>query len=174
MKHFFRRNKRLCISTLIGTILVTIAGTLFHFLYDWSNQNFIIGLFTPVNESTWEHMKLVYIPMFLYFIAEFSFLYKAYPKLVCADFAGILVGTLLVPVLFYTYTGVLGFHNMFLDILTFILSVLGGFLVRCRSLLLPCHRRNTFFYFLSVLILGVCFLIFTYHPPVAALFISPI
>lgn len=174
MKRFFKRNKTLCISTLIGVILVSIVGTLFHFVYNWSNNNFIVGVFAPVNESTWEHMKLLYFPLLLYFIAEFSFLYKDYNKLVCADFVGILTGTLLVPVLFYTYTGLLGFHTFFFDILTFIFSVLGGFFVRFRSLLMPCHRRNCFFYFLFVLILGICFIIFTYYPPDIALFNPPI
>lgn len=174
MKRFFRKNKTLCITTLIGILFVSTLGCLFHFVYNWSSRNFIIGLFTPVNESTWEHMKLIYFPMLLYCVGEFAFLYRKYSKLVCADLAGILAGTLLIPLLFYTYTGILGYHTLFLDIITFIAGVLAAFFVRLRSLVLPRRPKNTFFYFLCVIILGACFLIFTYYPPDIALFISPV
>ena len=50
----------------IGGILFTaILGTLSHFFYDWTGQGALIGLISPVNESTWEHMKLVFFPLLL-------------------------------------------------------------------------------------------------------------
>ena len=70
MKPFNKRNKRLFISTIIGVIFVSAAGTLLHFVYSWTGNNSIIGLFAPVNESTWEHMKLLYFPMLLFCAAE--------------------------------------------------------------------------------------------------------
>ena len=57
---------------IIGTIFVLILGTLSHFFYEWSNDNQIIGLFSPVNESVWEHMKLVFFPMLFYSIIAFQ------------------------------------------------------------------------------------------------------
>ena len=48
---------------LISSIIViSVIGTLSHFLYDFSNQNKIIGIFTSVNESTWEHIKIALTP----------------------------------------------------------------------------------------------------------------
>ena len=59
--------------TIIGsTFFVLITGTLSHFIYEWSGNNFIVGFFFPVNESTWEHMKLVFFPMFLFSIFMFK------------------------------------------------------------------------------------------------------
>ena len=194
MKPFNKRNKRLYISTIIGAIFVSAAGTLLHFVYGWTGNHFIVGLFAPVNESTWEHMKLLYFPMLLYCAAEYFFLAGHYQRLIRADLAGILAGTWLIPVAFYTYTGILGFHTLTLDILTFLFSVLTAFYVRYHSLLLPGHIEHTlfdkifktkpgtkcrglsgpaFFYFICVLITGVCFLIFTYYPPAAGLFVPP-
>ena len=194
MKPFNKRNKRLFISTIIGVIFVSAAGTLLHFVYSLTANNSIIGLFAPVNESTWEHMKLLYFPMLLFCAAEYFFLSGHYQRLIRADLAGILAGTWVIPVIFYTYTGILGFHTLALDILTFLFSVLTAFYVRCHSLLLPGHIENTlfdkifktksgakcrglsgpaFFYFICVLITGVCFLIFTYYPPAAGLFVFP-
>ena len=58
--------KNLKSALIIGTIFVLITGILSHFVYDWSGQNFIVGFFSPVNESTWEHMKLSFFPMLLF------------------------------------------------------------------------------------------------------------
>lgn len=58
--------KKLLAFIIIGVLVTSVLGTLFHFTYDWSGQNFLVGLFTPVSESTWEHMKLLFFPMLLY------------------------------------------------------------------------------------------------------------
>ena len=50
---------------ILAAIVVFVLGTLAHFVYDWSGQNSFIGLLTPVNESTWEHMKLLFFPMLI-------------------------------------------------------------------------------------------------------------
>ena len=49
------------ISLTIARILsVSLLGTLLHFTYRWSGRNPLIA---PVNESVWEHMKLLFFPM---------------------------------------------------------------------------------------------------------------
>ena len=58
--------KKLLCYTIAGIVFTSILGTLAHFIYEWSNENFLVGLFTPVSESTWEHMKLLFFPMLLY------------------------------------------------------------------------------------------------------------
>ena len=58
--------KNLKLDMIIGIIFVSAIGTLWHFVYEWSGQNFIVGFFFPVNESTWEHMKMLFFPMLLY------------------------------------------------------------------------------------------------------------
>ena len=50
------------IFAIIAFIITSILGVLLHFAYDFSGHNIIIGLFTPVNESTWEHLKLLFFP----------------------------------------------------------------------------------------------------------------
>ena len=70
--------------TVIGILFVSVAGTLLHFVYDWSGQNPLVGFFAPVNESTWEHMKLLFFPMLLYGLVAVPKLKSAYPFLPCA------------------------------------------------------------------------------------------
>ena len=119
--------KQLKAYTIIGIIFTIILGSLSHFFYEWSNNNFFVGLFAPINESTWEHMKLLFFPMLLYSMVMIPKLKENYPCIHPSYWAGILVGTLLIPVIFYTYTGILGYHIMILDIGIFLLSVIIAF-----------------------------------------------
>lgn len=87
--------------------------------------------------------------------------------------SGVLLSTILVPVFFYTYTGILGRNFLALDIATFILSVVLAFFAVYRFTL---SCRLTFFtglLSLLVLIVMVCFFLFTYHPPDIGIFINP-
>ena len=93
---------------IAGILFVLAAGTLSHFLYGWTGNNFIIGLFTPVNESVWEHMKLIFFPMLFYSIFASANLKADYPYIASSLCFSILIGTLLIPVLFYAYTYILG------------------------------------------------------------------
>ena len=49
-------------SALHFVLVAAFLGTLNHFLYFLSGQSPIIALFCPVNESVWEHLKLLYFP----------------------------------------------------------------------------------------------------------------
>lgn len=159
--------------TLIGAIFVTILGTLSHFFYDLSNQNFIVGFFSPINESTWEHMKLVFFPMLLFSLFVISKLKESNPCITSAFLSGILIGTLLIPLIFYTYTGILGYNVFILDLLTFLLSVIGAFFVAYR-LTLSCRMQEyTMLLWIAVGIVFLCFLLFTIAPPDIALFADP-
>lgn len=159
--------------TLIGAIFVTALGTLSHFFYDLSNQNFIVGFFSPINESTWEHMKLVFFPMLLFSLFVISKLKESNPCITSAFLSGILIGTLLIPLIFYTYTGILGYNVFVLDLLTFLLSVIGAFFVAYR-LTLSCRMQEyTMLLWIAVGVVFLCFLLFTIAPPDIALFADP-
>ena len=151
--------------TIIGIIFVLLAGTLAHFLYDLSDNNHVIGLFTPVNESIWEHMKLVFFPMLLYSFFMIRRLKEDYPSIISSLCLGILTGTTLIPVLFYAYTGLLGRDFFILDIGIFILSTLTAFLLSYRLTLSYRADPYTTLLCIMVCILFLCFLFFTYHPP---------
>lgn len=159
--------------TIFGIIFVIISGSLFHFLYQWSNNNFIVGLFTPVNESIWEHMKLLFFPMLLYFLIAAPKLKDSYPCITSAIASGLLIGTLLIPVIFYTYTGILGYSLFILDILAFVLSVMAAFYF-VYSLASTCRMQNhAYLLYLAVYLLAIAFLVFTYCPLNLRLFADP-
>lgn len=159
--------------TVLGIIFVLFAGTLAHFLYDLSDNNHMIGLFTPVNESVWEHMKLLFFPMLLYSFFMISQLKDDYHCIASSLCFGILAGTLLIPVLYYAYTALLGRNFFILDIGTFIVSVLFAFRTSYR-LTLSC-KAKPYAVILCILtgILFICFIRFTYHPPALTIFAEP-
>ncbi|MGN0349019.1 MAG: DUF6512 family protein [Roseburia sp.] len=165
--------KKLKHYTIAGAIFVLIVGTLSHFIYEWLGQNFIIGFFFPVNESTWEHMKICFFPMLIYSLFMSKRLKNDYPCVTSSLLLGTLFGTFLIPVIFYTYTGILGKNYLALDIATFILSVIFAF-AAVYKFTLSCKAASCALLLKQfVLIIAVCFFVFTYLPPDMGLFISP-
>lgn len=159
--------------TLSGIVFTSILGTLAHFLYEWSGNNPLVGLFTPVNESVWEHMKLLFFPMLLYFLFE-KMMLEPYPdSLICANAAALLIGTGLIPTIFYTYSGVLGKNYAILDIATFYISVILAFLIRYKLSKKRISKTHCRWLTASVLLILVCFVIFTFHPLTLGLFRIP-
>ncbi len=166
-------HKKLFRCTLLGILLVSVFGSLLHFAYGASGENFLVGLVSPVNESTWEHMKLLFFPMLLYLLLALPRLKSSWPCVVSALPSGILAGAFLIPILFYTYSGVLGFHNLILDIAVFLVSTAAGFLIFYRRALNCRSERYSLTLNLLLMIIGGLFFLFTYFPPSIGLFVSP-
>ncbi len=153
---------KLKINVIIGFFFVSILGTLAHFLYKWTGNNPIVGLVTPINESTWEHMKLLFFPMLLYFPTANYFLKDKYPYIANAFAYGILAGTLFIPIFFYTYSGILGNTIMAVDIASFYIAVAFGFYISYRL-----AKKKVPLGTLGLSLLIVCtflFAYFTYKP----------
>ena len=55
---------------IIGVIITFLLTVLYHFLYEWF-PNPIFEIFFPVNESIWEHMKLLYSGILTFNIIEY-------------------------------------------------------------------------------------------------------
>ncbi len=156
--------------TIIGIIFVLVLGTLSHFLYDWTGNNHIAGYFMPINESVWEHMKMIFFPMLFYSLFIIFKLKKTYPYIASSFCFGILTGTALIPVLFYAYTALLGKDYLIIDIGIFILSVIIAFCFSYK-LTLSCKLEScTFLLCYVACLIFISFVLFTYHPPKAGLF----
>lgn len=158
---------------LIETLFVLVTGTLSHFLYGWTGKNPVVGLFTPVNESVWEHMKLLFFPMLLSFPLLLYRFGEDRSCLVSAFCCGILAGTFLIPLCYYAYTFLLGRNFFLLDVGIFVVSTLAAFWLFYRlaqSCRLKSHSRLLAF---LVCVLFVCFLVFTFRPPALKIFEDP-
>ena len=161
--------KRFCI---IGAVVTIVLGVLSHFVYDWTGQNFLVGLFFPVNESTWEHMKLVYFPMLLVTLVAGKLLEEQYPCIYDEMFLGTFAGLFMIPVLFYTYSGILGFNVDWMNIAIYVISILVAYLVVYLAAS-DCKERNSklmrYIYYAFLL----AFMVFTVYPQGIGLFMEP-
>ena len=119
--------RRLFFWELGGWLFTGVAGTLLHFVYEWSGGSLPAACISAVNEATWEYMKLLFVPLFLFSLVQVCLLGRNYPNLPAVRALSVLTGTALIPVLFYTYTGILGYHVTWVDISIFFLADLGAF-----------------------------------------------
>lgn len=157
-----------------GMIFTSVFGVLLHFLYERSNKNVALAPFSAINESIWEHMKLLFFPMLLFSVVENQFIGQTYENFWCVKFIGIVAGLLLVPMLFYTYTGALGRTSDWFNIVIFFLAVATSFLLETRLLLeqnTPCPSPATAIAFLAFI--ALLFIFFTFAPPHVPLFLDP-
>ena len=157
-----------------GFALVTFGGTIAHFLYDWTGGSILVSPFSGVNESTWEHMKLLFWPLFLFALAQRLF-YKHQENYWCVKLAEILLGLVLIPVLFYTYNGALGKSPDWINIAIFYITALLVFLFEWWAFKydqLQC--KYPLVAFALICLIGVLFVVFTFSPPQIPLFQDPL
>ena len=121
--------KRLFFWELAGFLFTSAVGSLLHFVYEWSGGSLAAAVVSAVNESTWEHMKMLFVPMFLFSVVQVWVLGKNYPNFLAVRAVSIVTGLALIPVLYYTYTGAWGQMRDWANIAVFFLAALGAFLL---------------------------------------------
>ena len=157
----------------MGFAVTSFLGTLLHFLYDWTGGAVWAAPISGVNESTWEHMKLLFFPMLLFAVVQ-SFFFRGRENFWCVKRSGILLGLVLIPVLFYTYNGVIGPSPNFVNIAIFFVSAAIAYLYETKRLLgrdTPCIPALAIS---SLVVLAVLFVVFTFRTPTIPLFRDPI
>lgn len=168
-------NKRILFRTAVYSfVFVSASGSLLHFVYDWSGQNRLAGYFSAVNESTWEHMKLMFFPVFIFALYLLFRYRKSGPSVFPAYAISALLSIFLIPVLYYTYTGVLGRNIDLLNILIFYISAACGSTVFYCTACKYDLSRYTFPLIIIHIILLIIFILFTYTAPELAIFDSPV
>lgn len=148
-------------------------GTALHFLYSFTGI-LAFSPFSAVNESTFEHMKILFFPMLF-----FAFLQKGFSKEKTSAFWhvklwGISLSITLIPVLFYTLTGVFGVLPAWVNVLIFFFSAGAGYALEgwlfSKNLSFNAHMLPLFI----LLLLAVSFVLFTFFPPNIPLFLDPV
>ena len=159
---------------LFGFAVTSLGGTLLHFLYDWLGESLWIAPFSGVNESTWEHMKLLFWPMLIFAFVQ-SLFFKDHNAYWCIKARGILIGLLLIPVIFYTYNGAIGRSPDWINITIFFIAAAAVYLYEARALYknsITCHNPQ-----ISIAILytvAAMFVIFTFSTPHIGIFRDPL
>jgi hypothetical protein len=160
---------------IIGIPVLLIIGSLVHFLYDFSSQNEIIGLFSPVNESVWEHLKMVVLPIILWWSIYYFTKGEEYNidnnKWFTSALISLLVALISIPLMHYFYTSAFGIESVVVDIIILFISILLGQLLALHYY----NYGNGINYVLAILIMVIIigvFMYFTFNPPHLPLFID--
>ena len=158
----------------MGFAVTSLGGTILHFLYDWLGEATWIAPFSGINESTWEHMKLLFWPTFIFAVVQ-SFFFKDRKDFWCIKLRGILLGLILIPVIFYTFNGVIGKSPDWINIAIFFISSATAYLCEVRLFNkneLHCKAPKAAIAALSVI--ALFFVIFTFRTPEIGIFMDPL
>jgi hypothetical protein len=142
-----------------------------HFLFELTGYWAPIGAIAAVNESIWEHLKLGYWPLVFFALIEYKFIKNDANNIALSKFAASLVIIGFIIVFFYSYVAILGDHLLFLDILSFIISILLAQLVSYKILTIKrLHKSISIISLIGIIVIGLFFILFTYFPPHLPLF----
>jgi len=151
---------------------ILILGSVLHFTYDLSGGNTLVSYFSSVNESTWEHLKLLFWPALVFGIYEYFAYGKIRPDFFAVKMTAILSAMLFIVVFFYTYSGVLGFNLLLLDLLDFVLADFLCCYISYRVLNSADigTKSDNIKAILVFVILAICFIVWTDNPPDLGIF----
>lgn len=158
---------------IIGLLFLIFFGSFLHFAYDLSKKNFIIGLFTPVNESVWEHLKMGFFSLLIFSLFEYPIIKSYVNNYFLAKLVGILVMEIFIVVVFYAYNIFTKKSILFLDISIYVVGAILCQIIYCKIIQSSknFHTLNT----LSIIILiiiAILFAVFTVKPPNLKIFID--
>ena len=159
----------------IGVIFTLVFGIILHYSFSWSGNNIIVACISSVNESVWEHMKLIFFPTFFFAFMESKFVAFKYQSYWCVKSIGIIVGITLIPVLYYTLNGAFGplrdiFNIIIFVVVSFAVYYLETFLF--KSGIVICKRKDKAI--VMLLIIALTFVVLTFVPPSFPIFKDPL
>lgn len=157
---------------LLSTLIIAPVGTALHFVYEWTGGNAVAGIFAPLNESTWEHLKLAFWPMLLLAPVQRRW-YRNPPGWLPATAIRALSAPLLIIALFYGYVAILGTHHLPLDIGLFVLSVFGGEVLGHLVMERRCSRGVRAAALTAIVLMVAVFVAFSVRRPPGFLFAPP-
>lgn len=156
----------------ISFVILSVASTLFHFIYDVT-QFAPFKIIAPINESIWEHSKILVIPFLIFSLIVF-FIKKPQDKLnywASAAKASLVMQFLMI-VIYYTYSGIIGRGFLAADILLTYVCVFFGLLTFFNT-----QDKGTKFpkLWIAVCILQIIsIIVFTFWQPNLAIFLSAV
>jgi hypothetical protein len=159
---------------LAGIAFIVVFGSSLHFLFELSGYWRPVAIIAAVNESTWEHFKMVFWPGLIWALIEFPFIRNQTRNFGIAKVVGLAAMPITIALLFYGYTAITGQHYLIADGIIFILAIVVGQWISLRLLIRPAIEvpwlRWSAFGVLAILI--IAFSTLSYYPPKNFLFVD--
>jgi hypothetical protein len=165
-------NKKLVAWEIGGFFFIGLVGALLHFTFELSNfESMVVAYFSAVNESTWEHLKMVFFPGLVFMLVEYTYVKDDVNNYFIAKTTSLFLMALLIAIGWYIYTPFTGRNVFPLDLTIFYTSVAIGQLVSYKLLTAPPLAKG--FRYAAVALFVVMlfsFSTFTFYPPHIFLF----
>ena len=175
-KLFSEEYKRYTIINIVMASVTVGLGFLWHFLFEITGESRFVGLFAPVNESVWEHLKILFFPFVISLCIEYFLYGKSAYNFFSSKAIGLSIGFLSIITNYYTILGAFGINNMITNISVYVISVVFAYGISYIRMLKTPKMAGGIFEGSAIFIMGiyfVLFLIFTYYPPCIPLFRDP-
>lgn len=159
---------------VLGVVLAFLFCFPLHFLYD-KFPNFITSIFAPVNESIWEHMKILFSSILLAGVIQKIIVVMTkldYDNICFSNFIGAISSIPIFLIMFLPIYSIIG-ENFPLTIFIMFISIVGAeiiaYIIMNKDNL---HLENVTI--ILVIIVYTIFTILSYYPIKAGIFIDPI
>jgi hypothetical protein len=165
-------NRKLLAWEIGGFLFIGLVGAALHFTFELSNfQDMVVAFFSAVNESTWEHLKMVFWPGVVFMLIEYTYVRDVVRNYFIAKTIGLFLMPLVITVGWYAYTPFSGRSIFPLDLVLFYLAVLVGQIVSYKLLTAPpLSNRIRNIAVSAFIIMLIAFSTFTFFPPRIFLF----
>ena len=146
---------------------ILVIGTFLHFTYKISGYNTFVGYFSSVNESPWEHLKLIFFPSVVFGIFEYFIYGKKRADFWAVKMTAIVSAMGFILSFFYTYSGILGFNLAFFDIADFIMGDLVYCFISYKMVTsdIAGDKSDSLKGITAIGVIAMCFILWTYNPP---------
>lgn len=163
---------KLLIWEIAGFLFIGLIGAALHFTFEMSNySSMTVAYFSAVNESTWEHLKMVFFPGLVFALIEYTYVRDVVNNYIIAKVVGLLIMPLVITIGWYIYAPILGRSYFPADLFLFYLAVFIGQVVSYRLLTRPpLEKKYTQTAIVVFIVLFVAFSTFTFFPPRIFLF----
>jgi len=151
---------------IFNITIITILAVFCHFLYDWF-PNTLFSFIFPVNESIWEHMKLIATPVLIFSI--FNYLYYKnknikFNNYILSYAISIPIAIILYLIIYLPIHYCIG-HNLYISI---IILVFIYFIIESLSFFIrqkPNKKYQNIIGITIIIALYSAFIYLTYKPP---------
>lgn len=161
---------------VIAFIIIGTVGTLSHFVYEWTDKNYFVGFLFPINESVWEHLKLLFFPFSVYSFISYFFIKEKPNNYFQSVVFSVICGMFSIVAMYYIYTGVIGKNIDFLNIIIYFIGLIVT-LIKKNKIITQNKYNTQNLFILSIflwILISVMFVVYTYNPLSFGIFTQPV
>jgi hypothetical protein len=163
--------KSLVIWETLGFLFIAVLGSSLHFAFELSNFWKPVAIIAAVNESTWEHLKLVFWPGLFFALLEYNFLKGWVANFWIAKFSCLLIMPLVIAFGWYGVVAIVGENIFATNIVLFIAAIALGqwvsYKIMMTNRLTSFDQRGAI---VGIILMMFAFGLFTFFPPKIFLF----